>query len=692
MPEPDSQSTAMNDLKTDDQFIREISERLIEGAEYRSCLEGQWDENYKLYGGQHWDNGPPEGLKHFTINRTQNAVLASAAIQTEQRPRIKLEPVENNDVPTFYIKEEAGQQILQAISSNQFQVEGLTEEQLSGQDPISEDQLQALMEPTLQEQDPATGQMVESPIIPEDSFILVDDFQAAQELEKILNAVMDRSNWDIYWLENIVNKGVVGHQPMYIGWDPMKHLPTYLNVNPFTVWVDSASGGIEDSEFLIWDCVKSLDKALRDHPDAEDVLRKNASTSPVIGPEAGQDSGGSLAGSMYPRAGRTNYSRPMVVVRTAWLRNVEFEYTEDEALGRGTVEVQESGDYVLAKDSSDYDVTEEDTARPTEPGADNWPKKFGILQVRIVGDTIIDKRETLTSDIPWAWNVNIPIPYRPYGQGDPERGKSIQEAINRLASILHNHFRYYQSPMAIMPQSVKEAMPKNAHPHAHPGKDYIIPDHLIQLFGGNLKLFVDTPRTPSDALGLLQMLLSEHDRIMGHAEVLQGRTSSAAGSGRAINLLQSAARGVLGLRSLYTERAVKQAIKVIVGMVLDFMPEAEWLRYSSEAPEQVGLALRSRAKRLGYDIRVEVVSGRGQNRVAEQDRAVFLFQNGLISRETAMDRNEVNDVQRELQRMSADQEQAAMAAQSQEEVQGQNSAGQGSGGGLPSEEVSTGGA
>ena len=90
--------------------------------------------------------------------------------------------------------------------------------------------------------------------------------------------------------------------------------------------------------------------------------------------------------------------------------------------------------------------------------------------------------------------------------------------------------------MSVMPRSVKEALPKGAPPHSHAAKEYVLPDHLVQQFGNSLKIFIDPPRVPDSAVTVLDLLLAEHDRIMGHAEVLQGRTTSRAGSGKAVDL------------------------------------------------------------------------------------------------------------------------------------------------------------
>ena len=65
--------------------------------------------------------------------------------------------------------------------------------------------------------------------------------------------------------------------------------------------------------------------------------------------------------------------------------------------------------------------------------------------------SIVDRGPNPFDEIPVAWNVNLPRPDTPYGIGDPENVHDLQDALNRVASHLHNHLRYFASPQEYVP-------------------------------------------------------------------------------------------------------------------------------------------------------------------------------------------------------------------------------------------------
>jgi hypothetical protein len=69
------------------------------------------------------------------------------------------------------------------------------------------------------------------------------------------------------------------------------------------------------------------------------------------------------------------------------------------------------------------------TGQPCYPGDPDWPTRIGVRQLVQLGGRIVDDRECEHWDIPILHNVNIPFPTEcPWGQGEPERLKSIQQA------------------------------------------------------------------------------------------------------------------------------------------------------------------------------------------------------------------------------------------------------------------------
>ena len=167
---------------------------------------------------------------------------------------------------------------------------------------------------------------------------------------------------------------------------------------------------------------------------------------------------------------------------------------------------------------------------------------------------------------------------------------------------------------------------------------------------------------PAAHVNLLQILLKLMDEESDNQDVLQGRTGPNVESGRAIGLLQSAARGVIGFKSLFTERAIQHSANIILGMIRDFMPESEWSKIVSKYPIQILRAIKDRAKSLEFDVEVQVVAGKGVSEEAEQNRALTLLASGLMSRQTAMEKMEINNIEQELQQISTDPVALAMVA------------------------------
>lgn len=603
-----------------DALAKRISQLVIEAQSARSLYEDIWDNNFDLYNGDHWKQSAPEGLTQFTLNRTQNAIIASVAVQTEQRPAIRLSPVESNEPPVLFLSPVGAQKLDAVLEGGEQLVEGFSESQVRGEEAISGEHVAALA--ALPDFDPSTD------------IFQITDAVVTDSVQRVFDVMWDRSGADFAWTENILYKSVVGHTAMLIQWDEQTGLPEYINCHPKAVWIDPTAHGIEDAAYLIYDQTLSVEEAIARFPEHETEIRKAETVTPGLNEES------TAASRPYSDV---KFERNMVTLRTAWLRHEMLPLSPDDAIDAGVVAFdEETGAFV---------TDEGESTGPSEP---SWPKSPGIRQVMVINGATVDDRRCPYDNIPVAWNVNIPIPLRPYGQGEPERMESLQKAINRIVSILHNHCKYFQSPMSVLPVSVKNRLPKGAATHAHPGKTYTLPDELIEQFGRNLKIFVDPPSLPASYIEFLGLLLAEANNISGHSDVMQGNTPSRVESGRAIDLLQTAARGVISFKSLYTERALVYMTRLVIGMIRDFLDADEWSKYVSDMPRQALVAMQERSKLLDFDIRVEVVSGKGTSRQFKQQQAINEYQAGLRSRISTMKALEVPDAEKEVQLMLAD--------------------------------------
>jgi hypothetical protein len=118
--------------------------------------------------------------------------------------------------------------------------------------------------------------------------------------------------------------------------------------------------------------------------------------------------------------------------------------------------------------------------------------------------------------------------------------------------------------------------------------------------------------------------------------------------------LQQAGRGVIGYRAQWMERSLVHAGRLTSGMIVDFLPDAEWSKYLGKYPPAVLNALRSRAKQLKYDVDSEVGAGKGANKRQKFEEAMVLFQTtggAVPSLQTLMERTDSFDTDEEFKRV-----------------------------------------
>jgi hypothetical protein len=300
----------------------------------------------------------------------------------------------------------------------------------------------------------------------------------------------------------------------------------------------------------------------------------------------------------------------------------------------------------------------------TSPDADNWPTRPGIRQIRIIVNKVVDDRECEFWDIPLCHNVNVPLPYSPFGQGEPQRLEGLQKALNAIISDVVNMYDNHSAPSVMLPQSVNDRMPAWAREMytAPYGTKAVVPDDLWQLFGGKLSTYIDPPSVPTDAYQIIELLLRLMDETSGHTEVLQGK-ASASWSGEAIGALQKAAKGTIGFKSRRTERVLKRLVRLMVTNIIHRMTAEDWARYVGKYPVHVLYALQDHAKSVDIDISIEITSGSGISRTSEQQMAMMARREGLISRASAQEKLNFDPQVEDAQMAKEARQDAAIQAQ-----------------------------
>jgi hypothetical protein len=341
---------------------------------------------------------------------------------------------------------------------------------------------------------------------------------------------------------------------------------------------------------------------------------------------------------MAPRV--SQFERPMIYIWTGWFRNARFPMSPDDAVAFGKIVFSDDGGTMFLADEEGVS-----TGEATSPKSKNWPTRRGIKQVQIVGETIVHEEELPHWDIPILWMKNIPEPYRPYGIGEPDALEWIDELINKLSSILFDHFKYYRSWSELYPTDVWESLSSKEFiqlRHAHPGRQFAIDAQLYQKYSDVLKqgngFAVKPPAMPSSAFEYLKFALQLHDIISGSTEALQGRQPSSGTSGKALDILQSAAKGMVGFKSIQTENAIRRLTRLRVHAMNKWLPLFMWKKWNDQYPIEILDAVRLRAKNMEWEVSVEVVSGGGQVRekMKAEVRADYAAQ--IIDPKTAQER------------------------------------------------------
>ena len=638
------------------------------GSSIQSKLQ---EEGFKLPA----DNPNDTGVIKAVLNRTQTSTLATHAAMTERPIQVSVDPVESDDRWLYVMKQRAVRrlallmqnpafvaQINPGVPLGQRQITGFTSQELAGEAFIDDARAEWLMS-TLR--NPQTGE----PLLDDNDFHIANDTTTARAGKRLYDNRWDLSDGDAAVREHALYMRVFGFQPIFFQWDQYTQRFWIENPHGMSVHPDPTHARIGQFDYLVWDYRLSLDKAQAMYPKVRSQLKRAASEGKMK-PESQR-----VVPTNY---GQHDYERPMVLVRTGWIKNAKVPMTEDEALQQEAVRIEETG---VGPPSYIHARTGEVVVPPSpenHAGSDNWPKTFGILQVQVlpqIGKTI-DKRRCPYVTEPFGWTVNIPTFHKPWGIGDPYRLESVQMAINREITVLTTHSRYHAYPVEFWPADLWEDLRKRGFKlQIRPGRVIPIPrrmyDQILQR-GGKFGITQEPPALPRDRVSLLQVLLAEHDRMSGHVEALQGRTQGAQTSGRTVQQLRQEARGPLGIQA----RNLEDTMTRIARLGMDAM--VKWMRkpvayeiLNAYPPFMVDEFLKRLA--LGrYNVTVSATMGRGILQQMDREESQQLYGLGVMDRTTLLE-DHSRDPGTILRRRRQDLEEDA-AAQGVMELQAQHRA------------------
>lgn len=588
--------------------------------------------------------------------------------------------------------------------------------------------------------DPATGMVVPSgqtnpAILSDEDFWFVDDEMAANTAQKVFDIKCSEAMVEMVFSENVLYTSIYGHCPLLVSWNPAKHSLQFSNMHVLHTYPDPTATCLKDMNYLIFDYLVPADAAIARWPWATKAIKAYAAQGQRT------DQSAYAMSSVYAN---TDFKRDMLLVRTMWERDLPVPMTVDEAMASGkviekTVKVWINNDgeevasaveaTVAATDdlgSPVYDdqgqpvtvsvgmFAADDVARefplvegpektvyvladtgeecnPEEDGreaSDNWPTMMGVRQTQILmasasdgGGQVIEKSRCPYADIPVGWNVNIPEPWRPYGQGEPYRLEDVQQLINRLWTIMFNHSRYYQFPMELWPESLLARIKNSGNQSwSLPGRCIGVPDQQwseMAARGIQTGFFTQPAPIPAWMVNLLQMAMNEHDRLSGNTAVLQGNMPSANASGRTVETLKESARSVIAYKSMFSQWAFEHVGKVALDAIVKWMPESQWKAIFSGIPWPVLREVISMIESTKWNVQFTVYSGRGVVQEIANMEAMQDYAGGaptrLASRQLTMERRGIPNPAREIKRIDEENRAfgTAPGAPTMQQAQGQ---------------------
>lgn len=594
------------------------------------------------------DPAPADGAVH--MNEIQTAVIGITQIQLADPVAPSLEPVETGEPGESYWAGPPEMGFMLGLPPEMVGVDPVLGQPLDPQ-PIPADMAKQFRDMGL------------AGAIPEDAVVTVDDQLTSDVYQGVFDLYWNKAGSDMFIRSNLLKNNIEGQAFALYEWDPDKRCHKMRNISVRQVYIDPEAEDIRDATYAGFDFVYDAEEAAGMYPDLADVIRENARSS---GTPTQVDENTEFGGDQD----RT-YERPIVTLRVFWLRNQAVPLTEEEAINGQAVEIRDvpTGEVQAGVDElgvlsetpvlrQGYFAGEEEVT----PDAPTWPTRKAIRQLIQIAEAgvIADDREVEHWDIPLLHNVCIQIPGKPWGQGLPERLKSMQRANNRVLDAMVKHSEYYKHPIGSMPQSVwDELQARYKKAYITPGMTMVFPDDLWQITGGKPDVFYDPPPMPP-ALPMLHAILKGNiTQNSGRTEVLQGRAPAGVESGRALETLQQAAAGTIQFNARRTADMIRRMSLLQLWSIVKRLDVNDIFRIHSKLPLPILAKVVQRAQQIEWDVIVEISDGAAKQAARSLD--LQELQVGAIDMETYRERNGIDhrQVEQRQQAMMLKQQQLA---------------------------------
>ncbi len=630
---------------------------------------GQWNalqnavDNFALY-----LNGRREGGRtyRFRMNLIQGVNIANAAIQVGDQPKVELLPRESGEKPLCFINTNVAMPPARNTEKSKMAMlfSGLRPgtydpaapgflAPLNDAETVLVKQAQAQSD-VLRLQAMARNEPEPIDLLPKDFYIELNDSTLAAATQTLLDVKLEEGGFTQALVENQLYTGIFGWQFLMPEFDA--ETQTLIFTNPYfsTVHMDPLKTDMKRAQSVVYDEYLDVDEAKMLYPDLSRPIDQYSNMGPPQQPGTIQSV--TLMPWLQPMMGRK-----VVIIRNAWIRNQEFPVgpmTAEDAVLKGLVIEGEVPDESLREDVGgipEAGIAGADGADGLQPKASNdggspdaaslpgsgaqpgvdvappamrpayfhpvtqeeltpdhpeWPKatRRALREIRVIANQLVYDRESKRVDIPMGHNVNIPIPYTPYGQGEPERLEPLQRAYNATLTDIVEH----GDSVAFAPKLVSRQLAMD-NPEllrvglSDPRKFYPVDDKILAMGVDKIMGSYTPPALPTDTWKREQTLFEKFQYESDQSAVTRGQTPGGGDmSGNAITALQSAAKTSVDFKGMRLKNMVTHIVKVVLGDLMEYMTPEDCARVVRKYPKEVWAYIHPQVKKIQYDIAIKI--------------------------------------------------------------------------------------
>lgn len=470
-----------------------------------------------------------------------------------------------------------------------------------------------------------------------------------EALERVINRILRRNDFITLQAELLMNSFLSKKGYFKATWDSRMHqgLGDIRIENP-----DTRGIYLEPHKQTLGDCnyffeVRNIDKlSLKQmYPKKGDLINqifRKSAPGEDLGVEFGVNTGEvadnataegvsptSSEAFIWDMASRQDRDMPHVELVTAWFI--------DESVHEDLEEVNKLNRKIKKQN---IDRKEKRQIKKIEKGDRKFPRGRMIV---FSGPVRLDDRPNPFPRYPVVEYQNIALPSDPWGMGEIEQAKPLQEMYNIRQNQIYDMLNFNLAPIRL-----------------YDGTSGIDPDEIenkpaqwISVMNVQGVRQLDAPRIPAEVFESLAILQRNIETIFGVREVSQGTVPGDVRSGFAIEQLQEAAQVRLRKKTRILEATIRDLARYLTHMIgMFYIPGVHY----DEKVDLTGV----HPDAFEYNIRAGVNLPGSQLAEAEFDK--WLFSQGIVDQKYIIERSQIPNRDELISRMQPIWEQQAQAA------------------------------